>query len=69
MAEKEKKLLQSESLEKGQEKKQVLLRISTSLWNELASWSEDEFRSINGQMEYLLTEAVKERKKCRSKQT
>lgn len=40
-----------------------MLRISPTLWNELALWSEDEFRSINGQIEYLLTECVKARKK------
>ncbi len=43
--------------------KQILLRISPTLWNELAQWSEDEFRSINGQIEYLLTECVKARKR------
>jgi len=48
---------------KEKEKKQVLLRLSSSLWNELAAWSEDEFRSINGQIEYLLTECVRKRKK------
>lgn len=49
--------------EKEKEKKQILLRLSPSLWQELAQWSEDEFRSINGQIEYLLTECVKQRKK------
>lgn len=44
-----------------EKKKQVPLRISTSLWKELMRWSEDEFRSINGQIEYLLNEAVKKR--------
>lgn len=48
---------------KESEKKQVLLRISSSLWVDLAAWAEDDFRSINGQIEYLLTEAVKKRKK------
>jgi hypothetical protein len=48
---------------KDKEKKQVLLRLSNSLWKELAAWSEDEFRSINGQIEYLLTECVRKRKK------
>lgn len=46
----------------GLEKKQILLRLSPSLHNELAKWAEDDFRSINGQIEYLLTEAVKKRK-------
>ncbi|MGI6432896.1 MAG: Arc family DNA-binding protein [Sphaerochaetaceae bacterium] len=44
-------------------KKQLLLRLSTSLWKELAAWSEDDFRSINGQIEYLLSEAVRKRRK------
>lgn len=45
------------------EKKQILLRISPSLWKELAAWAEDDFRSINGQIEFLLTECVRKRKK------
>ena len=42
-------------------KKQVLLRLSPTLWEQIASWSEDDFRSINSQIEYLLSEAVKNR--------
>ncbi len=49
--------------EKEKSKKQVLLRLSPSLWDEIASWAEDDFRSINGQIEYLLSEAVRQRKK------
>ncbi len=48
--------------EKEKAKKQILLRISPKLWAELAAWAEDDFRSINGQIEYLLTECVKIRK-------
>ena len=44
-------------------KKQVPLRISAALFNELSKWAEDDFRSLNGQIEYLLTEAVKKRRK------
>ena len=43
-------------------KKQIILRISPKLWNELAAWAEDDFRSINGQIEYLLTECVRQRR-------
>ena len=43
-------------------KKQILLRLSPTLWREVARWAEDDFRSINGQIEYLLTEAVKKHK-------
>ena len=45
------------------EKKQVPLRISAKLFEEIASWAEDDFRSVNGQIEYLLTECVRQRKK------
>lgn len=48
---------------KDKEKKQVLLRLSSSLWEDVAAWAEDDFRSINGQIEYLLTECVRQRKK------
>lgn len=44
-------------------KKQILLRLSSSLWKDLAAWADDDFRSINGQIEYLLTECVRERRK------
>lgn len=44
-------------------KKQVPLRLSTSLWQELNRWAEDDFRSLNGQIEYLLNECVKKRRK------
>ncbi|MCQ2538198.1 MAG: PTS ascorbate transporter subunit IIC [Lachnospiraceae bacterium] len=45
------------------EKKQVPLRLSEQLYSAIAAWAEDDFRSINGQIEYLLTECVKQRKK------
>lgn len=44
-------------------KKQIPLRVSEQLYNQLAAWAEDDFRSINGQIEYLLTECVRQRKK------
>lgn len=53
---------------KDKEKKQVLLRLSPSLWEELADWAEDDFRSINGQIEYLLNECVKHRKRSNKKE-
>ncbi len=45
------------------EKKQLPLRISSELFNDLAKWAEDDFRSVNGQIEYLLTECVRYRKR------
>lgn len=49
--------------DKEKAKKQMILRLSPSLWNEIAAWAEDDFRSINGQVEYLLSECVRNRKK------
>ena len=65
----EQEVLQREKVlkEKEKSKKQILLRLSPSLWNKLASWAEEDFRSINGQIEYLLTECVSEREKKNKK--
>jgi len=48
---------------KDRDKKQILLRLSPSLWQDLAQWAEDDFRSVNGQIEFLLTECVRDRKR------
>ena len=45
------------------EKKQIPLRLNAKLYAALAAWAEDDFRSVNGQIEYLLTECVRQRKK------
>ena len=44
-------------------KKQIPLRVSAKLYAAIAAWAEDDFRSVNGQIEYLLTECVRQRKK------
>ena len=49
-------------MEKENGKKQIPLRLSAKLYTEIADWAEDDFRSVNGQIEYLLTECVKRRK-------
>jgi hypothetical protein len=41
------------------ERKTFLLRIDPALWREIESWAQDELRSVNGQIEYLLREAVR----------
>lgn len=60
----EQEILQKEKKIKTKEaaKKQVLLRLAPSLWDDIAQWAEDDYRSINGQIEYILSEAVKKRK-------
>lgn len=45
-------------------KKSFALRLNEALYDELERWAADEFRSVNGQVEYLLTEAVKARRKA-----
>ena len=48
-------------------RKNYLLRIDEGLWNELNGWAEEEFRSLNGQIELILKTAVENRKKKQSK--
>ena len=45
------------------QKKQIPLRLSPKLYAAIAAWAEDDFRSVNGQIEYLLSECVRQRKK------
>jgi hypothetical protein len=49
------------------QKKPFLLRISPELWEELNRWAADELRSVNGQIEYLLRQAVQTRKGSRNR--
>lgn len=42
-------------------RKPFLLRIDPELWADLEAWAQDELRSVNGQIEYLLKQAVMKR--------
>ncbi len=44
------------------DRKSFLLRIDPRLWRELEAWARQELRSVNGQIEFLLREAVRRRK-------
>ena len=44
-------------------RKTFLLRIDPALWKELEAWAQGELRSVNGQIEYLLKQAVARRKR------
>lgn len=55
--------------QKEKQKKQVLLRLSPSLWEQISAWAEDDFRSINGQIEFLLSEAIRMRRKNKQDST
>ena len=45
------------------EKKPFLLRVDPDLWNELMAWAADDLRSVNWQIEYVLREAVRQRRR------
>jgi hypothetical protein len=45
-------------------RKSFLLRMDPALWAELEAWAQAEFRSVNGQIEYLLQQAVQRRKRA-----
>lgn len=44
----------------GNEKKNFALRLDREVYNALEKWAADEFRSINGQIEFLLNKALKD---------
>jgi hypothetical protein len=44
------------------ERKSFLLRVDPALWKEIERWASDELRSVNGQIEFLLREALKRRR-------
>jgi hypothetical protein len=51
----------------GGERKPFLLRLPPELWKDLEKWAADELRSVNGQIEYLLRQAVVKRKEAGKK--
>lgn len=50
-----------------EERKSFLLRINPELWKELEAWAQADLRSVNGQIEYLLKQAVTQRKRSAAK--
>jgi hypothetical protein len=46
----------------AEDRKSFLLRLPPELWKELEKWASDELRSVNGQIEYVLRQAVARRK-------
>lgn len=48
---------------RAESRKSFLLRISPELWRDLEAWAQEELRSVNGQIEYLLKQAVQRRKR------
>jgi hypothetical protein len=50
-------------------RKSFLLRIDPELWKELETWAQAELRSVNGQIEFVLRQAVARRKKSEEPST
>lgn len=46
-------------------RKSFLLRIDPKLWDDLEAWARDELRSVNGQIEFVLKQAVAKRRGVR----
>ncbi|MGC9329137.1 MAG: Arc family DNA binding domain-containing protein [Candidatus Hinthialibacter sp.] len=42
-------------------RKSFLLRLDPKLWEEVEAWANQELRSVNGQIEFILREAVRKR--------
>lgn len=51
---------------KEKQKKQLILRLPASLWQDIAIWADEDLRSINSQIEYILKQAVNQHKKNKS---
>ncbi len=49
------------------EKKAFVLRVNPEMLKELEAWAQQDFRSLNGQIEYLLSEALKKQRKVKGK--
>ncbi len=45
------------------DRKPFLLRIPPDLWRDIEKWAADDLRSVNGQIEFILRQAIAKRKK------
>lgn len=48
-------------------KKSFVLRISPEIYEQIEKWAEDEFRSVNGQLEWLIDKSLKDAKRLKNK--
>ena len=49
------------------EKKAFVLRVNAEMLKELEAWAQQDFRSLNGQIEFLLSEALKKQRRSKVK--
>lgn len=48
-------------------KKSFVLRIDPETFKQIEKWADDEFRSVNGQLEWMITQSLKQNKRLKSK--
>lgn len=46
-------------------KKKFVLRVDEETMKAIEKWAADEFRSVNGQIEFLLTKALREKRRMK----
>jgi hypothetical protein len=51
------------------EKKSFALRIDSETMKAIEKWAADEFRSVNGQIEWMLNDSLKQAKRVKTKTT
>lgn len=51
--------MSKEEKKQTKERQAFILRVSPEILKAVEKWADDEFRSVNGQIEYLLSEALK----------
>jgi hypothetical protein len=51
------------------EKRSFIIRIDTETLAAIEKWAADDFRSANGQIEWILSEALKKAKRCSTRYT
>ena len=49
------------------ESKSFILRVDAETMNAIEAWAADEFRSTNGQLQWIITEALRNAKKKKKK--
>jgi hypothetical protein len=50
-------------------KKTFALRLNPELFKQIEKWADDEFRSVNGQIEWMLSKSLKDAKRLKSKKS
>lgn len=59
--------MSKEEKKQTKERQAFILRISPETLKAVEKWADDEFRSVNGQIEYLLNEALKKSGRLKKK--